>query len=375
MGLMSVQSAHRAFLAAAALLFLIGLAMRLEGIASSLWVDEFGTLWVIESGVRDTISRSVQVQGQAPLYYLVAWSAVRLFGESEAVLRVVSIAASAGATCFVGLASWRLGGRWAALTASVLLWYSADFIATSCSVRPYALGYLFGALGILGFVLVCTSSGGLGRVAFVVGLAGLWWTHFLLAPMAAGLVLAWILAPALRSAYRPKAFLADLALIGALTVPTLPQLGGLFGRRSAIAWASGDVNWSVLAPLLPFGFAAALCLALSDRSRRWSSTTSAVVAALLLTVVDADRSPVAGGSHGHATDGRSVSHGDAGARGDRRRHGCLPRTSACRSGSVCRGPGGECLGPKASSSGHGLLFRRRISTVARGGRGAGNRPS
>lgn len=69
----------------------LGLGLRLVGWGSSLWTDEFGTLWAVESGLVEAIVRSHSFHGQTPLYYVNVWLFVQLFGESELVLRLPSL--------------------------------------------------------------------------------------------------------------------------------------------------------------------------------------------------------------------------------------------------------------------------------------------
>lgn len=280
---MSPRLLSRLFGLAVLLLWVLGLAMRLEGIGSSLWVDEFGTLWVIESGFRDVLGRCARAQGQTPLYYLVAWAAVGVFGESEQVLRAVSIGAATIATVLVGLAAGRLGGNRAGLVGATLFWLTPSVIATSTSVRPYALGYLFAALAIAGFVQACARQGRAGRAAFVIGIAGLWWTHFLLAPLAAGLVLAWLALPVLRAAYPARRFVQDVALVGLLVVPTVPHLLGLVGRRSGLAWAF-SYSWSLLLPLAPFAVLASVGLVFVRRLAPRSPVHVGLTLAMLVSI-------------------------------------------------------------------------------------------
>src|SRR6476469_554725 len=83
----------------------LGLVARVQGMASSLWVDEFGTLWVAEASLSQTVQRAIPVQGQTPLYYVLVWGALRTIGESELSLRILSLAAILAAT----VAIWRAG--------------------------------------------------------------------------------------------------------------------------------------------------------------------------------------------------------------------------------------------------------------------------
>lgn len=46
----------------------LGLALRFYGFGTSLWLDEFGTLWVVESDLKAVFERSREFQGQTPFY-------------------------------------------------------------------------------------------------------------------------------------------------------------------------------------------------------------------------------------------------------------------------------------------------------------------
>src|SRR4051794_31211778 len=38
-----------------------------------LWLDEYGTLWVVGGSAAEVSERAYQFQGQSPLYYYAAW--------------------------------------------------------------------------------------------------------------------------------------------------------------------------------------------------------------------------------------------------------------------------------------------------------------
>jgi mannosyltransferase len=69
----------------------LGAYFRVDGLMSSLWIDEFGTFWVTEDRLSTTVARALQFQGQSPFYYLIVWIPLHLFGESELALRLPSL--------------------------------------------------------------------------------------------------------------------------------------------------------------------------------------------------------------------------------------------------------------------------------------------
>jgi len=72
-------------------LLALGLYFRLDSLSASLWIDEFGTFWVVEPNLTTTLLRAWQFQGQSPLYYVLAWIPIHVVGELETALRAPSL--------------------------------------------------------------------------------------------------------------------------------------------------------------------------------------------------------------------------------------------------------------------------------------------
>ena len=70
-------------------------ALWLVPLFSSLWLDELGTYWVVKDGLGDAVHRALTFHGQSPLYYSIVWAARSVGGNSEAVLRLPSLIATA----------------------------------------------------------------------------------------------------------------------------------------------------------------------------------------------------------------------------------------------------------------------------------------
>lgn len=60
----------------------------------SFWLDESITAWITNSDLKSTITRSLEFQGQSPLYYVVIYYAQIILGPSEFVTRLPSIIAT-----------------------------------------------------------------------------------------------------------------------------------------------------------------------------------------------------------------------------------------------------------------------------------------
>jgi Dolichyl-phosphate-mannose-protein mannosyltransferase len=261
---------------------LLGLVARLQGITASLWVDEFGTLWVVDKSLRDVVQRAIQVQGQTPLYYTLVWGALKILGESEFALRATSVLAATVATALIWRAARMIAGNAAGTFAATLFWFSPAVISVSASARPYALGLCCASVAMLGFAQGCQSGSRRGRLLFVFGSAALFWTHYLMSLVVGGLVLSYLVAPALRFKYPWRSLFADLLLIGALLLPTLPQWLSLTTRRGSLAWSTSGPTIGAFGPVLPF--LAIGLLALLARRRDSDRVRPAIVLALWLAV-------------------------------------------------------------------------------------------
>ena len=220
-----------ALLCLAAVAGLVGLALRLWRWDQSLWLDEFGTLWVVQGNLTTVITRTLEFQGQSPFYYLIVWVFARVFGESEIVLRLPSLLAGAGACWFVyktarGLLDTRTG-----LWAAALFWLSSYPVQCSAEARPYSCILFFGALMLWGFARGASGVDGTGRGAFILGGVGLVASHYLAAVLPLVIGAAWLCSRELRRHYPPKQFLRDVGVQLLLVMPFVAQLFSVWGRR------------------------------------------------------------------------------------------------------------------------------------------------
>ena len=131
---------HGAFLWTAAGLVIV--ALWITPMFSSLWNDEFGTWWVVNGSVRQTVTRAEAVQGQSPLYYLIAWGVRHVTGPNEFGMRLPSLVFSIVAAFFIYRIARRLIDAETARIAVIAfaVWPSVEFAASD--MRPYALATL-----------------------------------------------------------------------------------------------------------------------------------------------------------------------------------------------------------------------------------------
>jgi uncharacterized membrane protein len=230
--------------------FLVGLYFRLVGLADSLWLDEFGTLWAVEEDVRTVFDRVMTIHGQSPAYYLVIWGVVRLFGESELAVRLPSLLFGAGIAVVAYAIGAEVRGRAAGLLAAGLAWLAYPVIDATVNARAYALAGLMASVMLWGFV---RAANGLrwGRPLFVAGGIGLFYAHYLMVFAAAGVAAGYGLVAELRRTYRPGTFALDVSVQAVAALPAAPHLLSLFGRRGELDWIRGTRATFLAQLLLP----------------------------------------------------------------------------------------------------------------------------
>jgi len=282
-------------LIAVAFFGVLGLGIRLASIRSSLWLDEFSTLWAVESGFGDMLRRVPTVMGQSPFYYAFAWASIHLFGESELALRLPSLLAVAGASLVIGYAAKELGGLKAAVWASVLFWLAYTAIWASVDARPYGLALFFAAVAVLGFIRACTAGRTRDRALWIGGAAGLIWAHYIFAPFLGGLAAAYLLRPTLRSRYSPARAFADLGAIALLVLPAGVQMAAILRAPRAQAWMFQSSPLAVIGLVAPFGLGAWLPVRpkrtdveVALRASLWLATAAQFAALVVVTTAGAN---------------------------------------------------------------------------------------
>ncbi len=140
---------------------------------SSFWVDEMGTVFVVQHGPDDP-SLAVAPQVPQSLYYLLPRGAGTLFGTSEFAYRLPSLVAMAAALFAIWWLANRLvrpGAGWFAVLACLAL---RGFDYQAADARPYGLGTLV-ACGCLWCLVRWLDSGTWRDAAGFVILAAVLW--------------------------------------------------------------------------------------------------------------------------------------------------------------------------------------------------------
>ena len=158
--------ASRRGAAAVVLVVLVALALRLVGrLDSGLWFDEIWSLVEVGRAPLATVVGSFPTDNHHPLYNLLAWLAVRLFGESAWAWRLPAVlfgALSVGALLHYAR---RVTGRREAWLATALLATSYHHVWFSQNARGYTMLLFFTLAATALWEELDAGRGGRGRLA------------------------------------------------------------------------------------------------------------------------------------------------------------------------------------------------------------------
>ena len=211
-------------------------ALRLSTLdLQSFWYDEaFTPVHVLHADLGATLRSMVHSENSPPLWYLIAWLDVRLFGDGEVALRMPSALAGIATVAVAWAIGRELAGRRCALVCALLVACSPLFTWYSQEARVYALFAFTSALAML-CCLRAQRKPTPGRMAaFALSGALALLTHYFAAFLLAGMAL-WLLRD--RAARRGALVAcAAIAAVGLALVPLVIAQGG-HGTQWIGQWA------------------------------------------------------------------------------------------------------------------------------------------
>jgi mannosyltransferase len=215
---------------------LLAAALRLSTIdLQSFWYDEaFTPVRVLHASLSSTLHGVVHTENSPPLWYLIAWLDVRLFGDGEIALRLPSALAGIALVAVAWGSGSELGGRRCALAAATLVAVNPLFVWYSQEARTYELFALTSSLALLCCLRARRrpTAARMGAFALTGALALL--THYFSAFLLSAMLL-WLLSD--RAARRAALAAAVLiAAVGAALLPLVIAQGG-HGTQWIERWA------------------------------------------------------------------------------------------------------------------------------------------
>lgn len=223
---------HRRALALAALT-LLALALRVTHLGRSLFTDETYSLALAQRGFGHMLGLFGYEANGTP-YPIVLWPLIRVFGTSEAVLRIPAVLAGTASVPALWWAAKRLGYRDAvALGAAALLAVNPMAVWYSQEARPYAFVVLAACLGFGALPRALAQNGARARVGYVAAMALLGYCDLLALPIA---LPAQLLVARRAGKDGMRRWLWSLAAIVVCCIPLLIAATIARSRRNALYW-------------------------------------------------------------------------------------------------------------------------------------------
>jgi mannosyltransferase len=176
----------------------------------------------------------VHTENSPPLWYLIAWLDVRLFGDGEIALRLPSALAGIATVAVAWSLGRELGGRACALVTAGLVAVNPLFVWYSQEARVYSLFALTAALALLFCLRARREPTRTNMAAFALCGSLALLTHYFAAFLLVGMAL-WLLS-ARESRRAALAAVAVIALVGLALVPLILAQGG-HGTQWIGRWA------------------------------------------------------------------------------------------------------------------------------------------
>lgn len=237
---------------------LLAAALRFATLGTqSIWFDEAATWDVVRGSFGTMLDRLPDGESNPPLFYVLEWGWIRVFGDGEAGLRSLSALAGLLTVPVAYGIGRRVGGTRAGLATAALVAVNPLLVWFSQEARSYALAALLSAVALLLFVEARESPRGRvlagWAVAAALALATHYFTAFVLLPQALLL---------LRDHPQRRSAVAAVAAVAATGLALLPLLLAQRGNPYEIASESIVVRLAQVPKQFLFGYRGPLAVPL-----------------------------------------------------------------------------------------------------------------
>ncbi|MBI3934914.1 MAG: glycosyltransferase family 39 protein [Acidobacteria bacterium] len=206
-------------------------------LASSFWVDELLTFFVVHHGTSHP-SLAVAPQISASIYYALPRAAEALFGFSEIAYRLPSVLAMGVAVLLIGRLATRLIHPRAGWFAAIAFLSLSGINYQAADARPYALGTCLAAASFWFLVRWLDTARWTDGIFFVLSAGLLWRVHLIYWPLYIVFFLyAVVRLSRCETTVRWLPAVAVLALLGAILLPVLLDALSILPQAASHAFA------------------------------------------------------------------------------------------------------------------------------------------
>ena len=248
-------------------LLIVSISMWFAAIRAPLWLDETISVWQINKGFWNILSRQGGLS--FPLYSYILWLSTKILGTGEIALRIPSILAMLGAVYLLYRTAREFFDRDVAIITAIIFSIHPLVIFLSIDVRPYAFAAL--AINAALFTLARSRQNQSPWLAAIFGIlaACIVYFHFLYAVILPVLAVCFVL---FNAGPGKKLIRQSAIALGAFTLAFLPVIPGIlymfrtsgthvFDLRPTIK----DLGWTLAPDLLILSVVGALLVAAATR--------------------------------------------------------------------------------------------------------------
>jgi|HubBroStandDraft_6_1064221.scaffolds.fasta_scaffold04845_6 mannosyltransferase len=231
---LSSASASRGTTVAVAALTALALALRVTSLSRSLFTDEVYSLALAQRSFGHMVAL-FGYEANGTLYSIVLWPLIRVFGDSELLLRLPAVVAGTASVPAMWWAARQFAGRAVALVAAALLavnpmaaWYSQEARAYAFVVLTACLGF-----GALAYASARANGARAAWIGYVAAMAAMAYCDLLAVPLVLPAQLLLVRSGGPRAVRRWRRALLALLLC---CLPLLVAAGISRSRRDAFYW-------------------------------------------------------------------------------------------------------------------------------------------
>jgi uncharacterized membrane protein len=255
------------------LVLLLALALFVPRLFAHPWLDELGSYWVVKDGIRRAVERSLEIQGQSPLYYIVLCLTLKALGAAPWALRIPSLVCTVISSLVVfrlgALIAGRIVGFWSAFGFLI----SLQLAGVAVEARPYALAIMCAALSSLLFMRWLSTPNKLSALMYSLSVALTLYAHYLFGSVVvAHLLLFLFVLRQVEGKLRSDLFSGVLFIVAVtvvLTIPALAQLYQLSSKTDVLSFAQPLTASAVLWAMVPWDVLLVLLVMLCFRLTIW----------------------------------------------------------------------------------------------------------
>ncbi len=244
----SLYKIYLVTIAVAVLLFIPRLTLELG-------LDELGSFWVVKDGFREVIRRSIQIQGQSPLYYTILWASTYLFGSSSLGLRTLSVFCTLISCLLIFQLGQLLFNRKVGIYSIFCFLCCSQVIQSGTDARPYALAITLMLAASVALVQWFKTQSTKWLVSYGFLLVATVYAHYLYA-LVILIHLSWIVINTFRAEPKKRIIflkqIVFLALFGVVAlIPSIFQLRILSSKGAGLSFAEFPSLIALIKALFP----------------------------------------------------------------------------------------------------------------------------